>query len=149
MSQEKNIITPRGAGMCILTLKRTNYIEDGTFGVLCDEGDIPFAVTLEPEWRDNKANSCIPEGEYVCKRSHYHRGGYDTYEILVEGRSRILFHKGNIEDHSLGCILIGEQFEHLKGKTAILRSGKGFSEFMGRLNNVMNFKLIIPKLYFK
>ena len=36
-----------------LKLKRVVDNEDATFGVLIN-GDIPFAVTLEPAWEDNK-----------------------------------------------------------------------------------------------
>jgi hypothetical protein len=119
--------------MKTLILKRQSTFEDGTFGVLLD-GVRPFAVTLERQWLDNKKNeSCIPEGEYVCRRVISPRFG-ETFEVTdVPNRTYILFHKGNIEEHSRGCILIGEQFESLNGKTAVLRSGKGYNEFMDRL----------------
>ncbi len=61
----------------------------------------------------------------------------------IEG---ILFHKGNLDDDTRGCILIGEQFEKLNGEPAILRSGKGFSEFMYLNNNKDEFDLIITDL---
>jgi len=113
---------------------RIAYIPDGTFGVLFD-GDIPFCLTLEREWRNNEKNiSCIPRGKYVCKRIESPKFG-DTFEVLdVPGRSHILFHKGNIEDDSHGCILIGEQYHEYKGKISIKASREGFAEFTRILN---------------
>ena len=129
-----------------LKLIRIAYIPDGTFGVLFDE-DTPFCLTLEREWNDNKrGESCIPIGEYVCKRIQSPKFG-DTFEILhVSKRSNILFHKGNIEDDSHGCILVGEMYERLKTKNAILASGKAWKEFLWRLEDIKFFKLKITNV---
>jgi len=126
-----------------LILKRIAENEDGTFGVLID-GNTPFALTLERNWLDNKPNeSCIPAGKYVCKRIISPRFG-ETFEVTnVPGRSHILFHTGNLEDHSKGCILIGEEFGYLNGKVAVLSSRKGFKEFMDRLNGLSSFEIEI------
>ena len=126
-----------------LKLKRVADNEDATFGVLIN-GNIPFAVTLEPAWEDNKKGiSCIPSGPYSCKRVKSPRFG-DTFEILdVEGRTHILFHKGNSERNTQGCVLIAEEFGILNGKAAVLASGRGFTEFMSILKEVDEFELII------
>ena len=124
-----------------MALKRISEIDDGIFGALLDFNNEPFALTLE----NNETE--IPPGIYDCERSMYYKHDYETFEIIVPDRSRILFHIGNIEDDSTGCILIGEQFEHLRNKTAIWRSRKGFNEFMNKLENVDNFKLEIEKCY--
>ena len=75
-------------------LKRVAYIADGTFGVLFDE-EIPFCLTVEPEWKDNQEDiSCIPTGYYLCKRVQSPKFG-DTFEITgVPGRDHVLLHKG-------------------------------------------------------
>ena len=88
-----------------LTLTRFAKTRDGILGRLG-----PW-VTLEEEDRGNQRNiSAIPPGAYVCRRSRYHAGGYDTYEVTdVPGRSRILFHIGNTEEDTAGCILLGER----------------------------------------
>jgi len=124
-------------------LIRVAYIEDGTFGVLFDE-DIPFCLTLEREWMDNERGiSCIPTGIYTCRRVQSPKFG-DTFEICdVPGRSHILFHIGNIEDDSHGCVLVGEMYEKYKGKIAVLSSGKGYREFKERTRNVNKFQLEI------
>lgn len=120
---------------------------DGTFGVLWHEGMLPFCVTLERKWLNNKkGESCIPSGEYLCKRVTSPKFG-NTFEVTgVQGRSEILFHKGNIDEDSHGCIIVGEQFGELKNKTAVLASGLAFDEFMLRLNGTMEFKLIIEEV---
>ena len=126
-----------------LKLKRVADNEDATFGVLIN-GNIPFAVTLEPAWEDNKKGiSCIPSGPYNCKRVKSPKFG-DTFEILdVEERTHILFHKGNSERNTQGCLLIAEEFGRLNGKAAVLASGRGFTEFMSILKEVDEFELII------
>ena len=131
--------------MKVLTLKRIAENKDGVFGVLID-WDIPFALTLERQWLNNEPMlSCIPFGEYICKRVITPKHG-EVFEVIgVPNRSAILFHKGNVMEHTEGCILIGEQFESLDGKTAILNSGKGFGEFMKKLKGLDEFKIIIEK----
>lgn len=129
--------------MITLTLKRVASDNYGTFGVLID-GDTPFAVTCEDLWRDNAPSiSCIPVGMYHCKRVKSPKFG-DTFEVTgVPGRSHILFHKGNTEDDTHGCILVAEEFGKLHGKTAVLASGAGYGEFMARLKGVDSFPLHI------
>lgn len=110
-------------------LIRVSHNEDGVFGVLIHRLK-PFAVTLEPEDKGNQKNiSCIPEGMYYCKPVNSPKFGW-TYEVVdVPNRSNILFHKGNREGDTEGCILVGESFGELDGKTAILDSKGGYNEF--------------------
>lgn len=122
-----------------LILKRVAQSDDGTFGVLIHNYN-PFAVTLEDAWHDNKQNiSCIPAGKYKCTRKTSPHHG-NVFEVTnVEGRTNILFHKGNSTIDTEGCILVGEQFEEINGMEKILASGKGFNEFMGKLEGYMIF----------
>jgi hypothetical protein len=128
-----------------LTLIRLPQHKDGTFGVLLDEGT-PFCLTVERPWLDNKrGESCIPTGQYICRRVNSPKFG-DTFEVTnVPGRTAILFHKGNIMEDSHGCIILGEQYESLEGKVVVLASGKAFSEFLERTRNVNEFRLEIKK----
>lgn len=119
----------------------------GTFGVILIEG-MPIGVTGERAWEDNKRNiSCIPVGQYLCKRVNTPKHGY-TFEVTgVPGRSSILFHKGNLPlEHSQGCILVAEQFEPLKGKAAVLSSAKGYGEFMNKMKGTSSFTLTIVEV---
>lgn len=128
----------------IFMILRTAKLEDGVFGVIHCDG-IPFALTAELPWKQNQARiSCIPSGVYTCKRVNSPKFG-ETFEVMeVEGRDHILFHKGNIPiNDSLGCILLGEQFEPVEGKTAIQQSGKAVQEFMAKTKGLNEFKLYI------
>lgn len=122
----------------VFTLRRTHKRQNGVFGILDDEGE-PFAVTCENN------SLYIPAGEYSPQKSFYNKGGYWTFEIPVPNRTRILLHRGNLDSESLGCILIGENFGVLKGRTAILDSKGGFEEFIARTHGVESFKLVITE----
>ncbi|MBI5233529.1 MAG: hypothetical protein HY880_04170 [Deltaproteobacteria bacterium] len=126
-----------------MILKRIAENKDGTFGVLLD-GDVPFAVTLERQWRENQREiSCIPEGSYTCKRVLSPRFG-ETFEITgIIGRTNILFHKGNTSDDTHGCILVAESFATLNNKTSIADSAGGFGEFMARSKGADGFAISI------
>ena len=129
-----------------MKLKRIAFSEHGTFGVLIDNG-VPFCLTLERPWLNNKkGESCIPAGLYTCKRTISPRFG-ETFEVAkVLGRSHILIHKGNIAEDSHGCIILGEQYEKLGGRPAVLSSSKAFKEFMGKSSGVDEFELLIVDL---
>ena len=125
-----------------ITLKRISTNSEGTYGVLLSD-TYPFAVTLELPWKDNLRNvSCIPAGMYLCQRIRSPRFG-ETFDIPVAGRSHILFHTGNWDTDTEGCILVGEQFEYLNGKMAVAVSHKGFDEFMSILDGKQEFHLTI------
>lgn len=128
-----------------LILKRIAQTENETFGVLIDN-NVPFAVTLEQPWKNNKPfESCIPEGEYICKRVDSPKFGI-TFEItFVKNRTDILFHKGNTVKDTSGCILVAEQFGEFEKNKAILWSKKGFDEFMKKLVGINSFGLKIKK----
>lgn len=128
-----------------LHLLRVAYRTDGTPGVLLDGGDTPFALTMERPWLDNAVGkSCIPVGMYTCRRVQSPKFG-NTFEVTgVPGRSAILFHKGNIDDDSHGCILVGEEFAVWNdGSVSIARSGYGYTEFMDRFAQVNDFPLVV------
>jgi hypothetical protein len=127
-----------------LELKTVAIREDGVFGALLWDGK-PFAVTVERTFDPGEAAHgkpiVIQNGVYRCSASWYNKGGYPTYEIHVPGHTRVLFHKGNTEADSLGCVLIGESFGALSGKTAVLNSKGGFEEFMCLANGIPEFYL--------
>lgn len=117
--------------------------EEGTFGVMTVNGSASF-LTLEPYSRDNISRvSCIPTGQYICKR--YSSEGFpNTFNVTnVAHRNNILFHTGNIDDNTLGCIILGSEFGFLKGKRAVLESRKAFDKFMNMLETEDSFKLTI------
>lgn len=126
-----------------LKLVRVASNSEATYGVLL-QGDIPFAVTLERPWLDNKkGESCIPTGSYICKRVNSPKFG-NTFEVTgVHGRDAILFHKGNLSDDSHGCILVGEMFNPVLGRPGIAASKEGFEEFLKVTSMTNEFPLEI------
>ena len=138
-----------------IILNRLSHTTHGTFGVLMDDTAVPFAITMERPWLNNqKSISCIPDGVYTAKRCR-HSEEYnfkdspkfgDTFVVEnVPNRSHILFHTGNLDDDSHGCILVGEQFGVLGNNPAILASKAGFKEFFRLTSNVHEFQLVINR----
>lgn len=138
-------------------LLRTSDAPDGVFGVLdlYDSAGEHAAryYTAEEEWLENQRNvSCIPAGIYTCRRTLYHKHGYETFEVEgVTGRDRILIHPGNTEEDTAGCILLGRQFggvpatdedsHEARNKWGVQQSQKAFADLMQRLSVVNTFTL--------
>ena len=103
-----------------LTLKRFKETDDATLGALY-VGDVFQCYTLEDEHRDIKVagETRIPAGEYelIDRR---HGGFYNRYKNLgawhegmievkdVPGFKHILIHRGNTDEDTAGCILVGK-----------------------------------------
>lgn len=122
--------------------------KSGTFGVLTVDG-YPICGTLEPRWKMNKPNvSCIPAGQYVCRRVDSPTYG-DTFEVTgVIDRSHILFHAGNWDHNTQGCILLGEQFGRLAGEAALQCSKQAVMDFKTVLGSSCDeFLLTIVECY--
>jgi hypothetical protein len=129
----------------LIRLEENN--EHGTFGVLKINKQV-FCVTLELSDKENAPSvSSIPAQQYTCKR--YSSSTYpDTFQVMdVPGRSYILFHKGNTDDNTEGCILLGQYYGKLAGNRAILNSGNTFDEFMKILDGYDEFSLTIREIY--
>lgn len=120
----------------------------GTFGVLRINKEA-FCVTLEPADHENTANiSSIPSQQYICSRVTSPKYG-NTFEVLnVPGRSHVLFHAGNVVDHTQGCILLAQYYDKLRGNRAVLNSGRTFEAFNKRImNGISTFHLTIKEEY--
>lgn len=112
--------------MKIAKLTRGYLGNDCTIGILQfkDVTHDPI-YTLENPWLNNKRYvSCIPKGDYHV--APFSGNKYkNVYEVIdVEGRSHILFHAGNIEMDTKGCILPGLKTGKLQGHNAVLQSRK-------------------------
>lgn len=129
-------------------LRRETSKVNGTLGILSINKKI-FCCTLEESDEENTSNiSSIPTGQYICRRYSSERYK-NTFEVIqVTGRSGILFHAGNTEKDTAGCIILGQHFGKLKScERAILNSGKTFEEFMEKLDDVFEFHLTITECY--
>lgn len=113
--------------MTRLEIVTVSVRDDGCFSALLWDKR-PFAVSVERTFENKRI--VIGNGIYRCTRDHYHKGGYETFEIQVDGHDRVLFHKGNTEENSEACVIVAESFGALNGKTAVLDSKGGFAEFM-------------------
>lgn len=133
-----------------LELVRLCTAPEGCFGVLLIDG-IPIGpVTLERTYPVVESRPRgpqyvkIPRGQYRCIRTKYYTGNYDTFEVTgVPGHSRLLFHAGNVEFDSEGCILVGRRFGLLQGQPAVLESIRGFGDLMALLANKPSFDLVV------
>jgi len=127
--------------MRTVTIVRLEESEEGALGSLLIDGKL-FCTTLEPDANDPEKFQ-IPPGKYQCRRFHGWKWK-NTFEILVEGHTALLFHAGNIEKTDTeGCILLGRQPSYLRGKRAILNSGHTFRQFLKELEDVDEFTLYI------
>lgn len=134
--------------MTILTLKRFSSTDRGTFGVFLDEKGLPIADSVELPWKQNAPNvSCIPAGEYVCKKSFYNKGNYEVYELQnVPNRTDILIHAGNSILDIRGCILIGCGWGRLGQNPAVINSRDTLKSFMYLMKDEPEFKLVICEI---
>ena len=100
---------------------------DSTHGILINKSNNKFlAYTLEDEYRDEKkyGETRIPEGTY--KLGLRKVGGYHTkyskrfsdihigmlHVLDVPNFEYILIHCGNTDEHTAGCLLVGESQEN-------------------------------------
>jgi hypothetical protein len=133
-----------------LELKTVALREDGCFSAMLWDGR-PIAVSVERTFENLR--TVIGNGDFLCKRDRYIKGGYETFEIQVEGHDRVLFHRGAIEDHSLACVIPGESFGALDVatkayskqaleagvQTAVLDSSSAFDELMRLADGLQQF----------
>jgi len=128
----------------MIKLFRLEQTDQGALGALVLGGQY-FCSFLMPDAGDPDRFQ-ISAGKYKCRRYHGTKWK-DTFEIVVEGHTALLFHSGNVEAHSMGCVLLGQYPGKLKGQRAVLNSGVTFKEFMRRLENVKEFDLYIVDCY--
>ena len=121
-----------------MNLKLVRFTEYGnaSLGALLVDG-WPEFCTLEDRWRENEVGkSCIPEGIYEVDLYNSKRFG-PTFKVLnVPDREGILFHWGNTERDTTGCILLGTRYSN-SGEVAIRESMKAFTRFFEQTRQVV------------
>lgn len=135
--------------MISLILQREIQDERASMGRLFTkngDSEIHFLFTLENPWLANQPNiSCIPAGDYVCRRVISPKYG-ETFEVTdVDGRTHILFHWGNYPSNTQGCILVGTS--HAPEVPAVWNSRAAHAEFMDKFNGVDEFELTVLNPY--
>lgn len=126
-----------------LLLIRNRFQTDGIFGELLDASSDHHWLTLEHSF---DCQPIIPEGLYPCVRGMHtlerHPQPFETFEVKgVPGHSGILFHMGNFNEDTEGCILLGLGSVN----SMILHSREAFQRFMEAQSGVQQFTLTIQK----
>ncbi len=115
--------------------------ETGISGDLAGEGLL--LVTLEHAYPDGRGWAAkLPPGTYTCVRGQHqlHSGPIETFEVTgVPGHTGILFHIGNTQADSEGCILLGLR----RGGDSIYESRKAFAQFMELQKDCDSFTLVV------
>jgi hypothetical protein len=114
-------------------------------------GDEFLCFTLEPEWKDNVPfYSCIPTGEYECKKVFDRKIGKFTkiavtFEVMsVPCRTGILFHCGNTHKDTQGCIILGTSLTKATNKQPFVsESMMAFKAFTEKFKDTDSFILSI------
>ena len=109
-----------------LQVVRTQFGTDATNGLLFVDG-LFECYTLEDQYQTVKVmhETCIPEGTYDIKfrtvggfhEKYKKRYGADHYGMLhlqdVPNFTYILIHAGNTDEHTSGCLIVGETQQDL------------------------------------
>ena len=109
-----------------LDVVRTQFGKDATNGLLFING-IFECYTLEDQYQEVKVmhETCIPEGEYEIKlrtvggfHSRYVKKYGDFHKGMlwlqdVPGFEYILIHTGNTDEHTSGCLIVGDTQQDL------------------------------------
>jgi hypothetical protein len=126
-------------------LKRLRFTPDGIFGELRTEAGDLFCQTLEHAFLSGDGwTPAVPVGTYTCVRGTHQLAGhaqpFETFEVThVPGHTGILFHKGNWNADSSGCILLGLEAE----EKMILESERAFDRFMDLQKGLASFNLVV------
>lgn len=131
-----------------LILQRHQLKSTGIFGSLASADEI-VAVTLEHAFQNGDLwLPAIPEGVYTCQRGMHQLEGmkepFETFEIMnVPGHTGILFHVGNYNRDSSGCVLLGSMIISDSAGDMITGSSKTFQKFMQLQAPVEMFQLTV------
>ena len=129
--------------MSIVILKRAFSNDKVTLGMISVDGlEHDPIYTLENPIRETSKDSRIPYGIYNC--IPYSGTKYKNVYLVedVPGRTAILFHWGNTEKDTEGCILVGLRTGKISGQDAVLDSRKAFNYFKSLVGE-KPFKLVI------
>jgi hypothetical protein len=131
-----------------LTVVRTQMGTDATNGILLIDG-VFECYTLEDQYQAVKVmhETCIPEGTYDIKfrtvggfhTKYAERYGNSHYGMLhlqdVPNFTYILIHAGNTDEHTSGCLIVGETQQDLdiSDDGFIGHSGKAYSKMYNKV----------------
>ena len=136
-----------------LTVVRTQFGTDATNGILLVDG-LFECYTLEDQYQAVKVmhETCIPEGTYNIKfrtvggfhtkytaryGANFHKGMLELQN--VPNFQYILIHTGNTDEHTAGCLLVGETQQGLdKGKDGFVGgSGDAYKKMYPKVRDAL------------
>lgn len=138
-----------------LTLARTDKEVDGIFGTLVSEDGSFSCITLEHAYDSgNGDGSYAPKtlpGIYKCVRGEHQlahmTSPFTTFMITHDdGHTNVLFHVGNFNEDSEGCILLGRRVvprDPPETGNMITSSKNTFNAFMDLQKDVTEFILTV------
>ncbi len=141
-----------------LTLTRFLSRADGIFSRLFTPDGSLLAVTLEHAYlQDSNAGAegavlvyspKIPLGAFACHRGMHQLASmtepFETFEICgVQGHCNLLFHAGNFNKDSEGCILLGEDCTGSTEGEMVTNSRATFTKFMQAQTGIDSFTLTV------
>jgi hypothetical protein len=130
-----------------ISLERSHIGSDGAFGRFFDVNDRHVCFTLEHAYlnADGTYSVKLPPGKYTCKRRMSPHFKYELFQILgVPGHDFIEIHKGNFNNDSDGCVLLGENVKpQFNGDLMLINSAVAFDAFMDLQHDVDEFELTV------
>jgi len=129
----------------MMKLVREVFSKDGILGKLYDDEGDQIAVTMEHSYNSLPK---LQAGVYRCQRGmhslHSNPKPFETFEIMdVPNHTGILFHVGNYNDDSNGCVLIGRACIGSAKGCMLTSSQATFQRFMLDLDGVDSFMLTV------
>jgi len=130
-----------------LKLKRIDCQAQGVFSSLTDGNRILYTCEHSYQSADGSWGAKITPGTYLCQRGNHTLDGvhwFSTFEVTgIEGHAGILFHSGNTEMDSEGCILLGLGFGTINGMKAVYSSAAAFAAFSSMQAGCDSFTLTV------
>ena len=135
----------------IIDIIRTQFGSDATNGMIFIDG-VFECFSLEDEYREQKirGETCIPEGSYevvLRKEGGFHQRYSSRYSFhkgmlwvkSVPNFEWILFHLGNTDENTAGCILVGDTQQDLDvSKDGFIgSSGNAYKKFYPKVAEVL------------
>lgn len=126
-------------------LTRKEFRSDGIFSELTNQDGKIVAHTLEHSYANLPK---VPNGIFKCVRGphrlHNMTQDFITFEIMgVVGHDNILFHWGNYNKDSEGCVLVGESVVESQKIKMVTNSKATFAKFMASLEGFDEFVLTV------
>jgi len=95
----------------LVRISSNAYQSQSILDIYDNIGSIFNCKALElPSLRNQKRISRIPAGRYLVVKRHSEKYGHHYHVTNVPNRSFILFHSGNYNTNTQGCIILGKDF---------------------------------------